>query len=414
MKSPSSTPKIIPLPTSSPPADKEKTERYTRRTDGRYQLEKRYTLPDGTQKKKSFYGKTQAEANAKRRAFERSLEDGINTSMLNVKLEAYAETWLRVHKANVEKNTFKTYRHDVDLLIEQCGKKKVREITLTDVQAVLNGRAGLSKSAVKKTAMTMRAIFEAARADRIISFNPCDKLVMPEAEDGTHRVLTKEEIDLITNACQDHRFHLAAMLMLYAGLRRGEVMAFDLSRDVDLKANTIQVIQSVHHEGNKAVLGPPKSKASVRTIPIMPPLLPLLEANVGKGLALPDAKGNHMSSSGFKRIFESYCYNLEVVMNGVRKRWADEKQIANWKSCTFLCHDLRHTFCSMLYDAGVDVKTAQLWMGHADIMVTMRIYTHLSNQKQDKATKAATKHFKKYVGQNVGQTKKVSQKIVDK
>ncbi len=45
-------------------------------------------------------------------------------------------------------------------------------------------------------------------------------------------------------------------------------------------------------------------------------------------------------------------------------------------------HMLRHTYASMLYDAGVDVHTARILLGHADIATTLRIYTHLSEERK--------------------------------
>ena len=59
----------------------------------------------------------------------------------------------------------------------------------------------------------------------------------------------------------------------------------------------------------------------------------------------------------------------------------------------FTAHQLRHTYATMLYDAGVDVKTAQDFLGHADPTVTMNIYTHLSSQKKEKAILALQQHF---------------------
>jgi len=47
----------------------------------------------------------------------------------------------------------------------------------------------------------------------------------------------------------------------------------------------------------------------------------------------------------------------------------------------------------MLYDAGVDVKTAQRWLGHTDPAITMRIYTHLSEEREQAATALAAKHI---------------------
>lgn len=56
-------------------------------------------------------------------------------------------------------------------------------------------------------------------------------------------------------------------------------------------------------------------------------------------------------------------------------------------------HDLRHTYATMLYDAGVDVLTAQRLLGHADVQTTMRIYTHLSKQKEQQSIAALNAHI---------------------
>ena len=52
---------------------------------------------------------------------------------------------------------------------------------------------------------------------------------------------------------------------------------------------------------------------------------------------------------------------------------------------TFGWHDLRHTYATILYEAGVDVLTAQYLLGHASPETTMKIYTHLSEERKDKS-----------------------------
>ena len=395
--------KIIAFPQ---PEKKESSARRTRRKDGLFQVELRYKDPNGVAKKKSFYGKSQAEANAKKKAFEQELAVGLKADDKTL-FSAYADHWLKTYKSDLRPGTKATYEHDVKLMKEAFGEKKLKEVSRSDVQAWLNTRSGLSASAIKKSAMTARALFESARQDRLILFNPCDQLAIPKGPEGTHRALTDEERVFITNHCQDHRFYYAAMIMLYAGLRRGEVMALRYDRDIDLKALEIHVRESAHisEKGTDYFIDSPKSAASVRTVPILPPLDTILASAPKEGLVLRSAAGKPMTESAFSRCLESYQINLEQELNGTSRRWATPEQLAAWRSFPIRCHDLRHTFCTMLYDSGeVDVKTAQLWMGHADVMVTMRIYTHLSQARQDKAIQSARKHFGKLatVGNSVG------------
>ena len=57
-------------------------------------------------------------------------------------------------------------------------------------------------------------------------------------------------------------------------------------------------------------------------------------------------------------------------------------------------HMLWHTYATMLFDAGVDVKSAQKFLGHSDIEVTLEIYTHLSKFKEEQAIQALDEHLK--------------------
>ena len=125
----------------------------------------------------------------------------------------------------------------------------------------------------------------------------------------------------------------------------------------------------------------------------LPPLRKILGEIPLSGLALPSAKGEMCTESAFSRAWESYISCIERELNGVAWRWADEDQRKAWRHFPLRCHDLRHTFATLLYNAGVDVKTAQRWMGHADVMVTMRIYTHLSDARQNEAIAAAERYF---------------------
>ena len=54
---------------------------------------------------------------------------------------------------------------------------------------------------------------------------------------------------------------------------------------------------------------------------------------------------------------------------------------------------LRHTYATILFDANVDVKSAQKFLGHADIEVTLTIYTHLTKHKEDQAIAALNNHL---------------------
>ena len=87
-------------------------------------------------------------------------------------------------------------------------------------------------------------------------------------------------------------------------------------------------------------------------------------------------------------------------IDGIRPR----KRPKDYVTFSIRTHDLRHTYCTMLYEAGVGLKEAQYLMGHADAEMTLRIYTHLSNNQLTKANALLASYTEKwYEGQNEGQ-----------
>ena len=68
----------------------------------------------------------------------------------------------------------------------------------------------------------------------------------------------------------------------------------------------------------------------------------------------------------------------------------------------FTAHQLRHSYATMLYDADVDVKTAQKLLGHADFGVTMKIYTHLSAEKETAGIEKLNEHLDQLLGSTIG------------
>ncbi|MFH1511997.1 MAG: tyrosine-type recombinase/integrase, partial [Bacillota bacterium] len=125
---------------------------------------------------------------------------------------------------------------------------------------------------------------------------------------------------------------------------------------------------------------------------------------------LQKADGEIMTQAAWKRKWQSFIVALETDFNGCHKRWYGKKkdqkdiELPLWKTLNIRSHDLRHSFCTMLYDADVDIKTAMKWMGHADEKMILKVYAHLTEQKEKEAAQAVGKHINNVMrGQNGGQ-----------
>ena len=252
----------------------------------------------------------------------------------------------------------------IDAFVQAIGDKALKNIVPSDVQQAYNAISGKSRSYVSKYTQLVKGLFASAVADRLILTNPCLQVKAPKSVAGTHRALEEWERDLILKS--DHRFKPAVMCMLYAGLRRGEALAINIDRDVDFAAMTITVREAVRFEYGHPVLADPKTEAGSRTVPLLDILANELSGL--HGLLAPSATGVLMSKTAFRRAWDSYLSHLSTLAG---------------KEVSIQAHDLRHSYCTMLYDSGIDMKTAQKWMGHADQTMTMRIYTRLTAEREE-------------------------------
>ena len=245
--------------------------------------------------------------------------------------------------------------------------------------------------------MTINAIMEAACADGLIPRNPCKGVKAPKGPEGSHRCLASWEKDLVIQAVNtDHRFALAAVIMLYTGMRRGEVLAMDIDEDVDFDNDIVHVRRAIQFDGSVPKLSNTKTEAGVRDIPLLPQLKTILTGR--HGMVLPgNREGGYISETQLSELVKSYNNLLSTMANGgIQRRWWGRTKkhkaliaaggiLPPFKEVNIRCHDFRHTYCTMLYEAGIDLKTAQRWMGHADEKMILHIYAHLTDRQEQKS-----------------------------
>ena len=365
------------------------------RSDGRCQAK---------YKGKYFYGSTPEEAVRLRDEYKYRCEHGIE-EIRNITVSDYAAEWLPVAKASVSDKCYNDYAVQLEALTAVCGDKYMNAVLPNDILKVWKHYLGYSESTIHRARMLYRALFASAIENGYCRSNPVNKdSAKPhKGTVGTHRAIEPWEREVILST--PHRMQAPAMLMLYAGLRRGEMLAF--SGD-DIINDQICVNRAVRFESNKAILTDPKTEAGVREIPVFDVLRPFLSDL--HGLILTDDHGNICSETAFNNAWTDWKNTIERKINccHTQKRWyfiessyrdrdphrydqiqtllrqgkkeeADALRLMDWREWTVRPHDLRHSFCVMLRDAGVDMKLAIRWMGHADEKMILRIYDHVSD-----------------------------------
>ena len=144
--------------------------------------------------------------------------------------------------------------------------------------------------------------------------------------------------------------------------------------------------------GKSSVKNATKTKSGIRCVNIPKKLADYLQEIPKTNLLVcPSAKGTLMSDSSWKRMWESYMMDLNLKYGNFSNfigNTPTSKFNPNGVPMvieTFTAHNLRHTFATMLYFAGVDILTAKEQLGHSDIKTTLSIYTHLDNQFKEKS-----------------------------
>ena len=196
---------------------------------------------------------------------------------------------------------------------------------------------------------------------------------MPKAEKKQLDVLSSEERKKLEQYLLQTglTIDLAILLCLFTGLRVGELCGLQWS-DIDFENGTLSVkrtVQRVYRNGcSEVLIGSPKSRTSVRTIPVPSFLLTLLEKKKRQDfLYLITGKNKPAEPRTMQ-----YRFQKILKLCGIRK---------------VPFHLLRHTYATDCIAHGFDAKTLSELLGHADASITLNRYVHSSMQMKQEYVK---------------------------
>lgn len=361
-------------------------------------------------KGKAFYGSTSDEALSKREAYKQAVD--LHRQDLGAYTVAeYVNKWLPLYKADVSDKTYRDYAKQLEVMVQAIGWMPLDAVRPDHAQEVYTHYLEYSASTIKRARMLYTDVFDSAVDNGYAMSNPfrSKNAKPPKGYKGTHRQITEEERQAII--ISEDPFRPALMTMLYAGLRRGEVLALDVDRDVDLDAKTLHVQYAVRFDSNQPILADPKTEAGERVIDIPDILVEELRGH--HGLLCTRRKKGHegelMSESSFKSAWASFKLSVEARWNDcAQKRWYGERRedrgvdLPEWKEFTVRPHDLRHSYATMLRNAGVDLHQTIAYMGHADEKMVLEIYDHLDEERRKKSVDLIRNYLLN--GQNNGQS----------
>ncbi|MBO7273259.1 MAG: site-specific integrase [Clostridia bacterium] len=309
-----------------------------------------------TGKRVYFYGKTEREVNRKILEYQSKVEDGRT-------FKEVADEWWEEAEPALSPNSVSGYRVAYRRAVEEFGDDSIKDITARDINRFIVRFAGkgFGKKTVSNQLLILNLICKHAVVYGDLDSNVARDVTVPKGLKTTKRgAAARSEEQIIKESAGDW---LLPFFVLYTGLRLGEALAI-MGADIDREKRTISVSKSVHWRGGVAAIKDPKTDAGIRTVPILKPLMDVLPTVSGDEYLFPSARDPRKPMS--IRTFNTR-YDAFRERHGIK--------------CTM--HQLRHSYATMLYECGIDAKTAQHLLGHAQISTTLDIYTDF---RDDRAT----------------------------
>jgi integrase len=381
----------------------------------------RYTLRDGTVRYRIAYraadqanGVTrqrtergfasEKEAVAALRAAQRRVDTGTFVGVTRLTVGEHFERWLAGHR--VKPSTLSSYRQKVRLHITpHIGDVPLQRLTTAQVDALYRtlestGRqtgGGLSPKTVRYVHTILRKALSSAVLDGLIPRNPTDRAKPPTAREAASpekQTWTGDQIRRFLDAERHHSLHPLWIVYATTGMRRGEALALRWS-DLDLERGKAVVRRSVGKVDGKVVESTTKSSRS-RVVDLdaftvqaltrhktrqAQERLRLGAAWVDQGLVF--ARGGERLGSATPGGF----LNPDHVWKTLQQQVVAYNKTAPAELVlpAVSVHELRHSWATLAMQAGVHPKVVQERLGHANIAITLDVYSHTVESMQREA-----------------------------
>lgn len=340
-----------------------------RRADGRVEVQ----MQIGN-RRRSFYGKTEAEAKRKAREALHAHDKGGATITGRLTVAGWLDEWLANDaKPNVRPGTFRSYEGHVRLYLKpEIGSIRLTSLAGLDVQRLLAAllARGLSAQTVRNARATLhRAIERAVKLERV-GRNVVDLVDAPKVRRTPVKGMSPSDAQALMSAFRGHELEGFVTVVLLTGLRRSEALGLAWE-DIDLDKGSLVIRhQLLWEKGVGLRLVEPKTdKRNAQELPLAPEVVVALKYHrvvqsrleliagstwKGSGLVFTTAHGGPRDGAGVWRSFRD-----RLVETGL-----SPKRI----------HDLRHGFGTLSVSAGIHPRVVSELMGHTRIATTMDIY----------------------------------------
>lgn len=322
----------------------------------------------------------------------------------NISLDSWFDTWLNTHKKHkIKESTYVRYDDYYRRYIQkQIGRRKISEFKPIVLERLFQDMAekGYATKTIRDVYNILNSMFKYAIHNQLIMFNPCAGVDLPKTKTKDIRVLTVGEQKEVLRHAKGRLHENLILVALGTGMRSGELLGLTWN-DVDFNKREIFVNKTLVHIKDSTTkkycfkYQTPKTKNGTRVVPMQESVYRALKQQYIKVKELQMASADWSPLDEFNNLVfvgqngkPITQHQFQVALNWIENAINKERMEIAEKTGTvfepiphFYPHALRHTFATRCFEAGIDAKVVQGYLGHYSIAITLDTYTHVTDDK---------------------------------
>lgn len=324
-----------------------------------------------------------------------AMNEGTYVASDSITVKDYSKTWLAQAKDRLKPSTYSSYEKNLRVHVwPTLGDTGMQSLSTAQLDALyaqlrLDGKqvkghdpSPLSVRTVAYVHTITKAMLSDAAAKGLIVRNPAETATPPKTQAHANHDMTTwnpYQVSVFLEGTREHRYGPLLTILALGGVRRGEALGIRWS-DIDFDANRISITSTVGRVGGRIVEGATKTGAGRRPIAIDPVVVAALREQESRqdhqkgqlltgyndqGLVFAGVTGEYLNPEHVSRVFKTEAERLHLP--------------------EIRLHDLRHTWATLALQAGIHPRVVQERLGHANVTITLQLYSHVAPTMHDEA-----------------------------
>ena len=292
-----------------------------------------------------------------------------------MKLQEWLGIWLNKYtKHTVKLRTYDRYKYIIekhinpklgDYELDDLNGEVLQDFVLSELESGnLNTKGKLANNSVIGIVNVLKGAMSTALSLNKIDKNEMSKIKLPSPTEKPVNAFERHEQEKIVKYCLESKKnnYIGFVICLYTGIRLGELLALTWN-DIDFAKGFMSITKTTYRIKEngvpRIVVDEPKTKNSIRVIPLSKNLLDLLKKikkTSNSEYVISTRNNGIVGTRSYQRTFERILAKLDIPYKNF--------------------HSLRHTFATRAVELGMDIKTLSEIIGHKNPMIALQRYTH--------------------------------------